>query len=400
MKFSNFYESKQGFLPPQTASKLFKAIESIGGKLWVVGGAVRDFINPDSPPSKDVDLIVTNLPTKDPDKALKAIVRALQPISQKVGIHGESFGVIKAIVDGEDLDIALPREKETKTGEGHADFEVKLDPSASVEDDLARRDFTINAIASSLDGKTVVDPFGGRKDLQNKVIKAVGNASDRFGEDPLRMIRAIQFSARFGFQIHPDTFQAMRVNSGKINTIAGERVLEELKKGLTKGKADMRVLIDGFMKSGLGEEFFGNDFDPIAIDSDSFEARFIGLFFNGGDLEKAKPTNEMKDYILLTRLFATPKLPYEFIGNHKNKLDVIHEFFYYAGMDKEKQKVDKAIHTAVTPKDLVLSGQDFMEMGFKGKEIGEIQKKLLEQIWIGRVENTVDSIAQFIKENR
>lgn len=400
MKFKQFFESKAGFLPPETAAKVEKAIAKLGGKVWVVGGAVRDMINPDSPPSKDIDLLVTDLPTKSSEKALSTIIRALEPISKTVGLHGESFGVIKADVDGEDLDIALPRAKETKTGEGHSDFEVQLDPQASVEDDLARRDFTINAMASSLDGKQIVDRFGGREDMSNKLIRAVGNPADRFFEDPLRMIRALQFSARFGFQIEPETLAAMQKHSDKIKTVAGERVFEELLKGMAKGKGDVQTLANGFVESGLGEAFFGPEFDPVPVTSDaSLPAKFIALFFNGGDVKKAKPTNEMMEYLRLAKEFSGTKFPFEFIRDTKQKemLSDVRDFFDKAGDDKTASKIAKAMKTAIIPKDLVITGKDLMDAGLKGQEIGRIQREILQQVWLGKLNNTVDDLSQFIR---
>ena len=399
MNFRKFFESKQGFMAPETATKIKRAITNIGGNVWVVGGAVRDFINPDSPASKDIDLLVTDLPIQSPEKALQRIIAALKPIAGgKVDVVGESFGVIKAMVDGEDLDIAIPRASETKTGTGHVDFSVQLDPTASVESDLARRDFTINAIASSLDGKTIVDPFKGREDIQNKKIRAVGNARDRFSEDPLRILRSIQFATRFGYTISEDTLKAMKELSSEISTVAGERILEELKKAITKGKGDMKVLVSILNETGIGKEVFGKDFDPIAIGSENPTSKFIGLFFNGGDMQKIKTTNDLRDSVLLAREFAGLKLPYEFIGKHSDKLEAVRSFFYNAGMDKENRKVEKAMHTAITPKELAIKGQEFLDMGVKGKDIGRLQRVMLQKIWLGSINNTIDDLVGVIKE--
>ena len=145
---------------------------------------------PDTPPSKDVDFLIRGL-------TLKNIADALAPLG-KVSEVGQAFGVVTATIDGEEFDFAIPRTSETKTGDKHTDFEVVTDPSASVESDLGRRDFTINAIAKDSGGR-IIDLFGGLEDLQNKVIRAVGDPDSRFKEDPLRMLRAIQFAARFGF---------------------------------------------------------------------------------------------------------------------------------------------------------------------------------------------------------
>lgn len=400
MRFKTFYESRGQYLPPNTASKIVKAINRIGGKIWVVGGAVRDALNPESPPSKDIDLLVTNLDFNDPDLAIKAIIEVLNPISESVGVFGERFGVIKAVVDGEDLDIAIPREKEEKTGSGHADFNVVLDPRASVEDDLARRDFTINAMASSLDGSQIVDKFGGLEDMKNKVIRAVGNPFNRFSEDPIRMIRAIQFAARFGFSIEPSTFKAMRKHADLIKDSKGEPVLEELKKGLVKGKADMKTFVDALMNSGIGKEYFGNDFNPIPIDSKNLYVRIVAMFIRGGDFKKIKPTTEMITVMRLTKDFMSDKMPFEYIRDEKTKsfLPVVKEFFESI-QSNLASRVSRAMKLPVLPKDLVISGKDLMEMGIKGKKIGEIQRSMLAGIWSGKLNNTVESLSKYIQED-
>lgn len=399
MKFKAYYESQTNYLPPETTKKVERAIRRLGGKVWVVGGAVRDAINPESPPSKDVDLVVTNLPIKDPDRALEAIVAALRPIAKHVDVVGQSFGVVNAVVDGEDLDIALPREKETKTGDRHKDFTVQLDPTASIEDDLARRDLTINAMASSLDGSTIIDPFGGQKDIHNKIIRAVGNPIARFSEDPLRMLRAIQFASRFGFTIDDETLEAIKKNAHTLEGEAGERFMGELQKGLSKGKADSSVMADLLQSTGVGK-WFGEDFDPINITydgPDGLPVKIVALFFNGGDMNKAKIPTELQDYVRLARDFAGPTLPFEYVGKHKDKVDTIANFFKAASNEKLASKASKATNVAVTPKDLAISGQDLMNAGLKGKQIGEIMREMLQLIWLGKLENTPEGLSEFVK---
>lgn len=399
MTFKQFFESKSIFLPPSVVSKLETAIGSLGGKIWVVGGAVRDALMPDTPPSKDVDLVVTNLPISDPDKAVEAIIRALKPVSKRVSLEGDSFGVIKAVIDGEDLDIALPRKKETKTGEAHADFEVELDPTNSIESDLTRRDLTVNAMAASLDGSTVIDPTGGRSDIKAGLLRAVGDPTARFAEDPLRMLRVLQFSARFGFEIEPETMKGIRANVDRISTEPGERIIVELTKALTKGKADQKTLIKGLEDSGLGKEILGPEFRPIPVESDNPIVKFIALFIRGGDLERIKAPNALTDHLDMTRNFMSDKPPYTFVTKHTKKMvPNVFEFFRAIGDEKLESKAEKALKVAIVPTDLAIGGREMMELGIKGVKIGELQKEMLEQIWVGNLENTVESLGQFLQE--
>jgi len=186
------------------------------GKIYEVGGAVRDKYLFNKSISKDHDYLVTGIPFDELSNKLKKF--------GKVDLVGRSFGVIKftRFINGQPYtyDIALPR-KDISTGTGHKDFKVDFDPNLSVEDDLYRRDFTVNAMAISLDGNILIDPLNGLKDLKLKKIRMVYDKS--FKDDPLRMLRAIQFAARFEFEIEPVTFKAIRkyanlIKSGPSNS--------------------------------------------------------------------------------------------------------------------------------------------------------------------------------------
>ena len=200
------------------------------GKIYEVGGAVRDkYISPILP-DKDKDYLVTGIPLKD--------LCSLLGRFGKVDLVGKSFGVIKFSpfkrFDGEHVfDIAIPR-KEISTGPAHRDFKVEYNHNLRVEDDLGRRDFTINAMAEDLSTGELVDPFGGRKDIKKGLIRITN--PDSFKEDPLRMLRGIQFAARFEFELEEKTFQSLKENVDLITTISAERIQEELNKLLLKAK--------------------------------------------------------------------------------------------------------------------------------------------------------------------
>jgi len=123
---------------------------------------------------------------------------------------------------------------------GHKDFSVQFDPNLPVEEDLVRRDFTINAMALALDNEELIDPLDGMVDLKNRQLRMTSENS--FLEDPLRMLRAVQFAARFNFLIEPQTFDAMRRNAELIESVSAERIAEELNKLMTRAKAPS----DGF----------------------------------------------------------------------------------------------------------------------------------------------------------
>jgi putative nucleotidyltransferase with HDIG domain len=200
------------------------------GKIYEVGGAVRDkYISPILP-DKDKDYLVTGIPLEELCSFLCRF--------GKVDLVGKSFGVIKFSpsrkFNGEQIfDVAIPR-KEISTGVGHKDFKVEYDHNLKVEDDLNRRDFTINAMAEDLSTGKLVDPLDGRKDIKKRLIRITHPGS--FKEDPLRMLRAIQFSARFEFELEENTFKSLKENVELIATISAERIQEELNKLLLKAK--------------------------------------------------------------------------------------------------------------------------------------------------------------------
>jgi tRNA nucleotidyltransferase (CCA-adding enzyme) len=193
------------------------------GRIYEVGGAVRDQMLKQNISVKDRDYLVCGLPYKELSQILGKF--------GEVDLVGRSFGVIKFTQFRNKkrftFDVTLPR-KEYSTGVGHKDFSVEFDPELKVEDDLQRRDFTINAMAIRLDNSELIDPLDGEIDLKNKLIRMV--TSNSFREDPLRMLRAIQFAARFEFTIEPETAAAIKKYAHLIETVSPERVMEELNK--------------------------------------------------------------------------------------------------------------------------------------------------------------------------
>jgi tRNA nucleotidyltransferase (CCA-adding enzyme) len=184
----------------------------------LVGGYVRDGLL--GIESKDIDIEVYGLEYDE-------IVRVLSP-HHPVDLVGRSFGVVKV---GHQIDISIPR-RESKIGAGHKGFQVHSDPTMSPAEAAARRDFTINAIGMRFDG-TIVDPLDGRRDFDRGILRATGQA---FKDDPLRVLRGMQFSARFGFEMDETTVAMCRDMVDEFPTLSQERVWEEWNKWATKGK--------------------------------------------------------------------------------------------------------------------------------------------------------------------
>ena len=168
------------------ARKIARAVAEAGGRAYFVGGYVRDRLLGQE--NKDIDMEVHRVP-------VDALERILDSLGERLTM-GVSFGVMGLRHYG--LDIAMPR-SETATGRGHKDFAVFVDPFLGEEKAASRRDFTINAMMEDVLTGEILDPFGGRDDLSRGVIRHVCDRS--FTEDPLRVLRAAQFAARFGFTV-------------------------------------------------------------------------------------------------------------------------------------------------------------------------------------------------------
>lgn len=172
-------------------------------EIFVVGGAVRDFLL--KLPVKDYDLVIRGI-------EIDQLIAALGNLGE-VNVVGKRFGVIKFKPRDDDrtFDIALPRRERSINFSGaYRDFEIQSDHGLPIEEDLARRDFTINAMAYNLATHEVVDPFFGQKDLRSKTIRTVGSAATRFQEDYSRMLRAVRFACRLGFTISDSTAAAIK----------------------------------------------------------------------------------------------------------------------------------------------------------------------------------------------
>ncbi len=200
--------------------RYLRALLDAGAELYEVGGPVRDrFLNRTV---KDHDYLVRHLTVQQLQKLLAPFGRT--------ALVGKSFGVVKFNpfgVTAHEIDFALPR-VERSTGTGHRDFDVDFDPELPVTTDLGRRDFTINAMAQSIVTDELIDPFGGKNDLDHRVLRQV--FPQAFIEDPLRLLRAVQFAARFALTIEPVTWEAMRAHAALIATVSPERMATEFKK--------------------------------------------------------------------------------------------------------------------------------------------------------------------------
>jgi len=210
--------------PPQL-KPLFQTLLKHNITPVIVGGFVRDSLL--NIPSKDIDVELYAI------TSLSEIVPLLEPFGSLSSV-GKSFEVYKLSLDTIEIDFSLPR-KDSKVSVGHKGFVVEVDSSMSFTQASKRRDFTINAMGYNLQTQQLLDPYGGKEDLTNRVLRVVDEKT--FQEDPLRVLRAVQFVARFELHTHPTTLQLLQkmVHNKLLFELPKERIYEEFKKLLIKG---------------------------------------------------------------------------------------------------------------------------------------------------------------------
>ena len=201
----------------EMARRIATLVDEHGGTAYFVGGYVRDKIRHED--NKDIDIEVHGIYPHQ----LESI---LDTLGERISI-GESFGIYS--LKGYTLDIAMPR-KEDNRGSGHRDFDICVDPFIGTYKAALRRDFTINALLEEILTGKVIDHFGGLEDLDNGIIRHINDAT--FAEDPLRVLRAAQFAARFNYTIADETLELCRWMD--LSSLSKERVMGEVEKALLK----------------------------------------------------------------------------------------------------------------------------------------------------------------------
>ena len=209
---------------PKHIENILSELEKAGYQAYLVGGCVLDLVLSDL--SRDLSRGVEGLPfkAKDWDITTNAKPEEIQKIFTD-SVYENDFGTVGIKVRHSEevtevVEVTPFRKEESYTDKRHPD---KVIFTQKVEDDLARRDFTVNALAMDIKGN-IVDPFNGQEDIKSKIIKAVGKPEDRFSEDALRLMRAVRFAAQLGFDIEPATKEAIKLLANNLKAISHERI--------------------------------------------------------------------------------------------------------------------------------------------------------------------------------
>lgn len=195
----------------EKAQKIIKILNDNEYEAYIVGGYVRDYILKTK--SNDIDITTSATP------------KEIQKIFEKTYPTGIKYGTISVMMDNELFEVTTFRNDVLYKDNRHPVITF----SKSLEEDLKRRDFTINGMAMDCDGE-IIDLFGGKNDLEKQIIRTIGNPKNRFTEDALRMLRAVYFASKLGFTIEDKTYEAIKENASLIQNVSIERIYQELKK--------------------------------------------------------------------------------------------------------------------------------------------------------------------------
>ena len=415
------------------------------GKGYIVGGAIRDILLGLKP--KDVDF-ATNLPYG----TLKTLFSEYTPKET-----GKSFGVLRIRINNIDYEIAKFR----KDIYGK---EKKVSFVDDIRNDLARRDFTINAMAyNEVEG--IVDLYNGEKDIENKVINFIGNAEERIIEDPLRVLRAFRFMSRLNFSLSENTIEAIKNQKFLLKNIPEERITMEFSKlllgdnikntlTLMKDTGVLELIILEFKATydfnqcnpHHNLDLFNHIINVVSKVPADLELRYSALLH-----DIAKPvvqtfdekgiahykTHEIVGADMARDILTRMKLPVKLIDT---VVEIIkkHMVLYKDITDKKFNKLlsemgydnlwrliehsiadnssknDEVVSTEndlherlkravekqmqVTVNDLAVNGKDLIELGFTGKEVGEIKKELLDKYLSEEIQNNKEEMLNYVKE--
>lgn len=388
--------------------EISQAIADQGGRAIIFGGYVRDnfFLKI---PNNDIDVEVYSISIDDLHKVLNSFGR--------VDSVGKSFAVIKLRTsNGENFDFSLPR-RERKIGVGHTAFEIESDSFMTIAEAASRRDFTINAIGYDPLTEEFVDPYNGIKDLENKILRAT---SIRFAEDPLRVLRGVQFASRFGMHMESNTINMCRNLIYEFETLSSERIAVEFIKLATKSKypsygfailedtkwIDCFPQLRGFRRDVPSKYYKNihllNDF--MNTNSTFDEENHLTMFFSillKGLTQDANILNEFGIYdksiiskvnILLKNYSENPLETDEDIYNFSEELCPVKIIDYCFLQTIFKNDVNELILRAKTLRvfesklEKLVTGKMLMELGMKpGKEFGVLIEKAYQKQMKGMI---------------
>lgn len=395
---------------PKNVENIIGSLEEHGFEGFAVGGCVRDSLLKKTP--KDWDITTDALPVD------------MKKIFKKTFDTGIAHGTVTVLMDGVGYELTTYRIDGNYSDGRHPD---SVSFSKSLSEDLCRRDFTINAMAYS-HKKGIVDLFDGRKDLQNGIIRAVGDAKKRFDEDALRMLRAVRFAAQLGFKIDDDTFEAIKEKAKLLSNVSKERIFVELNKSLNGEFAqNIKMVYTSGLYRYIGKEFAKlnkniYDFYPRKFPNKKhmYWAAFLENIENAEAVKKIlfelKSDNATRNntYLLVKELKNPLPSSDEDIrwSLHRIGADLFCDYIEILKSDKKNVDILDKIDTIENRYSLILkenhayeismldiTGKDLMDIGIsKGPKIGEVLEFLLKKVIENPLNNEKSSLLRLAKE--
>lgn len=385
---------------PDYAMKCLNILIDNGFEAFFVGGCVRDGLL--GKKSDDIDITTNATPTE------------IMSLFSHTIPTGVKHGTVTVLIDDYPIEVTTYRQEFGYEDSRHPDS-VKF--VSSINEDLARRDFTINALACSDDGK-IIDLFSGLKDLDNKLIRAVGNPQKRFNEDSLRIVRAYRFSAVLGFNIDENTRKSALILSENISKISGERVLKELEKAVCGVlPAALCELVDSsaFISFGITRtSYFDTVFNRISnldLTEEEKLTLFISLCQHNTELlaSKLKISKTMQGLINALDSLSLSGIPnnkvqikYLLYKYNLNNIKLYFNFLKITDKVTDNRLFD-LLNDIIDSKEvyrisqLNINGNDLINLGFYGENIGTALEQILFAVIEGNLKNTKESIQDFLK---
>lgn len=385
---------------PEYAYKCLNTIIENGFDAYFVGGCVRDSLLGRC--CNDIDIATSALP----ENIISMFEHTIPT--------GIKHGTVTVIIDGNNIEITTFRQEDGYKDSRHPDNVIFV---PNLKDDLSRRDFTINALASSKNGE-IIDLFGGLEDLKSGIIKAVGNPEKRFDEDALRIVRAFRFASVLGFKIESKTNTAAAHYSNKISNISGERIYSELLKlasGIRPSALCELVNIGALNDFGIYRQKYDTNIidrlSKIDVTPNSKLAILLMFFEHDTDLIK----NKLKtDNILISKIKSLDLLIKSEIPKNKQEIKLLlsgHEietirlYFYFLNIiynitDNslfEMLNEIKQNKEAYCISHLKVDGNDLITLGYRGPEIKTALNKALISVINNDIENTKESLLNFLQ---
>ena len=395
---------------PKNVENIIERLKEHGFEGFAVGGCVRDSLLKKTPTDWDI--------TTD------ALPEDMKKIFKKTFDTGIAHGTVTVLMDGVGYELTTYRIDGNYSDGRHPD---SVSFSKNLSEDLCRRDFTINAMAYS-HNKGIVDLFDGRKDLQNGIIRAVGDAKKRFDEDALRMLRAVRFAAQLGFKIDDDTFAAIKEKAKLLSNVSKERIFVELNKSLCGDFAqNIKMVYTSGLYRYIGKEFAKldesiYDFYPRKFPNKKhmYWAVFLENIENTEAVKKIlfelKSDNATKNntYLLVKELKNPLPSSDEDIrwSLHRIGADLFCDYIEILRSDKKNKDILDKIDDIDNRYSLIMkekhayeismldiTGKDLMDLGIsKGPKIGEVLEFLLKKVIENPMNNEKSSLLRLAKE--